>query len=121
MTRGRVVLLGVVVVVIATLASTAPILSRLVANPENAEPVTGVTEVAIPDSAFDPAAIAVPPGTEITRVFADDEEHNVVFDDGPASPVQVDGTWSRTFEQTGEHHYSCTLHVGMDGRVVVTR
>jgi plastocyanin len=33
---------------------------------------------------------------------------------------QRSGTFTHTFDRPGTHPYRCTLHDGMDGRVVVT-
>lgn len=76
--------------------------------------------VTIADSAFSPAVIRVAAGTEVTWMFADDEEHNVVFDDF-SSNVELGGTYRHTFDTPGEFPYVCTLHpLSMKGRVIVT-
>lgn len=116
-------LLAVLAVAAITLVAfgLSPIGQRFLADADAAPPVTGVDVVPIVDSRFVPASIAVPVGAEVTWEWTDGEDHNVVFEDGPASPVQASGTWSRTFAEPGEHAYTCTLHAFMDGRVVVTR
>lgn len=69
--------------------------------------------------AFSPSVIEVPLGATVTWTFTSAEaEHNVVFDD-IASPTQLDGTWSRTFDRPGSYPSVCTLHDGMAGRVEV--
>jgi plastocyanin len=40
--------------------------------------------------------------------------------DGFASKNQTKGTFAHRFDRPGEYRYTCTLHAGMDGRVVVT-
>ncbi len=87
---------------------------------DQAEPVTGVTTIDIVDSTFQPASVAGPVGTSVTWVWTDGEAHDVVFADGPSTAVQATGSWSREFDAPGEYLYSCTLHLFMDGRVVVT-
>lgn len=82
-------------------------------------PVSGVTEVAVRDDFFSPAAIEVPAGTTVTWTWEGQHPHNVVGD-GFESPVQTAGTFARTFDDPGSHDYECTLHFGMRGRVVVT-
>ena len=86
----------------------------------DAAPVTGVTEVVAKDLRFQPPAIEVPPGTEVTWRFDDGSVPHNVKGDGFASENQTKGTFARRFEQSGEYRYRCTLHAGMDGRVVVT-
>jgi Copper binding proteins, plastocyanin/azurin family len=34
--------------------------------------------------------------------------------------VVASGTWAHRFDRPGEYRYTCTVHAGMDGRVVVT-
>jgi len=82
-------------------------------------PVTGVTEVAVRDNHFEPAAIEIPVGTTVTWRWEGDHPHNVVGD-GFESKVQQEGSFAHTFDQPGRHGYECTLHGGMDGVVVVT-
>lgn len=81
-------------------------------------PVSGITEVAVHDNLFAPAAIEIPVGTTVTWTWEGERPHNVVGD-GFESPVQESGTFERTFETPGIHDYQCTLHGGMRGRVVV--
>jgi plastocyanin len=85
-----------------------------------ATPVTGVTEVLAKDLRFQPPAIEVPAGTEVTWRFDDGSVPHNVKGDGFASKNQTDGTFAHTFDRPGEYRYTCTLHAGMDGRVVVT-
>jgi plastocyanin len=85
-----------------------------------APPVTGVTEVVGKDLRFQPPAIQVEAGTEVTWRFADGSVPHNVKGDGFASKDQTKGTFAHRFGQPGEYRYTCTLHAGMDGRVVVT-
>jgi plastocyanin len=89
------------------------------ASPADAPPVRGVTEVEAKDLKFLPPAIEVPPGTEVTWRFVDGSVPHNVKGQGFASRTQARGTFSHRFEQAGEYRYTCDLHAGMDGRVVV--
>jgi plastocyanin len=89
------------------------------ANRADAPPVTGVTTVDAKDLEFLPPAIQVEPGTEVTWRFVDGSVPHDVKGDGFASKVQARGTFSHRFERPGEYRYTCTLHAGMEGRVVV--
>jgi plastocyanin len=96
-----------------------PMVLRLIDDPAASDPVVGVDDVRIQGSAFHPPVIQVPPGTTVTWTFNDGGvEHNVVGD-GWQSDVQPSGTYQRTFTQPGSYPYTCTLHIGMDGRVEV--
>jgi plastocyanin len=86
----------------------------------DAAPVTGVTEVTADDNRFSPAAIQVPAGTTVTWEFKDRFVPHDVRGDGFASgDPRRKGSFSHTFERPGTYPYRCTLHDGMDGRVVV--
>lgn len=86
----------------------------------DATPVTGVTEVVAKNLRFQPPAIQVPAGTEVTWRFDDGSVPHNVKGDGFASKNQTKGTFAHRFDRPGEYRYTCTLHTGMDGRVVVT-
>jgi plastocyanin len=90
------------------------------ASPADSPPVRGVTTVDAKDLKFLPPAIEVPPGTEVTWRFVDGSVPHNVKGDGFASGTQSRGTFSHRFERAGEFRYTCDLHAGMDGRVVVT-
>jgi plastocyanin len=89
------------------------------ASPADSQPVKGVTTVDAKDLKFLPPAIEVAPGTEVTWRFVDGSVPHDVKGDGFASEIQSRGTFSHRFTQAGEFRYRCTLHAGMDGRVVV--
>ncbi len=81
-------------------------------------PVAGVTDVAVRDNSFEPAAIEIPVGATVTWRWEGDHDHNVVGD-GFESETQTEGTFAQTFAEAGRHEYRCTLHGGMRGEVVV--
>ena len=85
----------------------------------DAPPVRGVTTVEAKNLKFLPPAIEVKPGTEVTWRFADGAVPHNVKGDGFASGNQERGTFSHRFAKAGEYRYRCTLHAGMEGRVVV--
>ena len=110
-------ILTVALVALAVVAGTAALVIRAQLDP--GDPVAGVTEVAVRDDEFAPAAIAVPVGTTVTWRWEGDNQHNVVGDDFE-SPVQTDGEFAQTFAEPGTYDYRCTLHLFMRGEVVVT-
>jgi plastocyanin len=86
-----------------------------------AAPVTGVTQVAAKDNQFTPGAIQVAAGTAVTWEFKDRfAPHDVTGDGWGSGEPQRRGTWTHTFSRPGTYPYRCTVHDGMDGRVVVT-
>ena len=86
-----------------------------------AAPVTGVTEVAAKDNQFTPPAIQVTAGTTVTWSFDDRfVPHDVTGDGWTSGDPKSKGTFTHSFDRPGTYDYRCTLHDGMDGRVVVT-
>ena len=78
------------------------------------------TVVIVEDNDFELEEIEVSVGDTVGWAWQGDNDHNVVFDDGPASPIQDDGTWIQTFDEPGTYPYVCTLHSSMTGTVTVT-
>jgi plastocyanin len=115
-TRSR-SLLPLLLVLAFTLAACQ---SGSAASPADSQPVKGVTTVEAKHLKFGPPAIEVAPGTEVTWRFDDGSVPHDVKGDGFASKIQSRGTFSHRFTQAGEFRYKCTLHAGMEGRVVVT-
>jgi plastocyanin len=86
-----------------------------------AQPVKGVTEVVAKDNKFSPPAIEVPAGTTVTWRFQDGGvPHDVKGDGVDSGKPKSSGTYTHTFDQPGTYAYRCTLHPGMNGKVVVT-
>jgi plastocyanin len=77
-------------------------------------------EVVAKDLRFDPATVEVPAGTNVTWRFEDGNVPHNVKGDGFESKNQSSGTFQHRFDTPGTYDYRCTLHQGMDGRVVVT-
>lgn len=118
--RRHLLLLAPLVVLLITLVSTWPLLSRWLSDPLGQPPAVGVTTVMVEDDRFTPSVIAVDVGTTVTFTWAEDSsEHNVVFDDGPASEVMDEGSYQRRMTTPGDVVYRCTLHPFMDGMVQV--
>lgn len=86
------------------------------------EPVA-TTEVDLPKSyVFEPAAIAVKAGDEVTWTNNDDFPHNVHLLDGSdvIEDLPVGGSVSLTFDEPGEIYYQCSIHPDqMKGLIVV--
>ena len=109
--------LGAAVLLAAAIGGIALVVVRAQLDPGAS--VAGVSEVAVRDNEFVPAAIEVPAGTTVTWRWDGEEQHNVVGD-GFESPVQVDGEFAHAFSEPGTYDYRCTLHFFMRGEVVVT-
>jgi plastocyanin len=90
-------------------------------NGADAASVTGVTEVAAKDNQFTPPDIQVTAGTTVTWTFDDRfVPHDVTGDGFTSGDPRRSGTFTHAFDRPGTYDYRCTVHDGMDGRVVVT-
>lgn len=72
--------------------------------------------------AFQPNKVVVGQGGQVTWTFGA-TIHNVTFQPTSGAPANISDTYatsvSRTFNSTGNFSYSCTIHAGMNGQVVV--
>src|SRR3954453_11327042 len=79
------------------------------------------TTVTLKNIAFHRAVVTVHRGDRVRWVWKDgdlDTPHNVTFAHRH-SRTQQNGTYTLTFPPAGPFRYHCTIHPGMDGRVVV--
>ncbi len=84
-------------------------------------------DVFTPGNVFSPTSAEIRRGGTIRYRLSESPDgrgHNVVFTGGVAGapqsiPVLKDTTVARTFTQQGTFPYSCTVHPGMDGDVIV--
>ena len=78
---------------------------------------------ATPSLTFGPSTLTVNVGDEVTFAFGS-VAHNVFFDAGSGTPADITGNNAnvsvrRTFTTAGSFHYTCHIHPGMAGTVVV--
>ena len=86
-------------------------------------------DVSADQNEFTPAAIIVNPGTAVNWHNTDTENHNVQKADDNADfgapfgvPTPAFGlgqSYSFTFKKVGTYFYTCTIHTGMNGEVIV--
>jgi len=71
--------------------------------------------------AFSPGTITVSAGTMITWKNNDNMAHTVTADDNSfdSGNIGAGSSYSRTFSVAGTYNYHCTIHAGMNGKVVV--
>lgn len=71
---------------------------------------------------FTPNKVMIGAGGQVTWTFGA-TIHNVTFAPSAGAPANVSDTYSisvsRTFNQTGNFNYNCTIHAGMSGQIVV--
>jgi plastocyanin len=67
---------------------------------------------------FTPSSVTVSKGSRVTWKF--NGPHNVLGKGKGWHPgIKLRGTWSRTFRTAGKFSYRCTIHPGMNGKVIV--
>jgi plastocyanin len=79
----------------------------------------GENTVQVTDNAFRPAQLTVPVGTVVYWIWNGQAPHDVSFGGGGSSPLQTTGQYERAFGTPGTYDYTCTVHPGMDGRIIV--
>jgi plastocyanin len=112
--RWRIVLLAVAAAAVATVA-----VLQLLPDAADGPAVAGVTTVAMRDNRFQPPVIQITKGQAVTWSFNDAGAIHNVKGTGWGSGDQASGTFQHTFTAPGSYRYSCTLHLGMNGRVDV--
>jgi plastocyanin len=84
----------------------------------------GGVAVAMKDISFSPETVNVKVGQKITWTNDDSVPHNVVSQSGEkimSSTFGKGGTFSFTPTKAGTIDYVCTIHPGMDGKIVVAK
>jgi plastocyanin len=84
-------------------------------------PAAGGTSVAMKDIKFSPSSLTVKVGQTVTWTNDDGVDHNVIAKDGTFKSGNFGhgGTFSWKATKAGTFAYSCTIHPGMDGTLVV--
>lgn len=80
----------------------------------------GGTSVSIVDNAFEPTTLEAGTGDTVTWTNDGGAAHTVTFDDEDSGNLEPGATYERTFEESGEYDYVCTIHAGMEGTVSVS-
>ena len=84
-----------------------------------AEVATEPGTVILRPATFAPEEIEIRVGETVTWKWREKVGHNIVGKGGIAKKVADSGTYAHTFEKRGTFDYSCTIHPGMTGSVVV--
>lgn len=74
--------------------------------------------VKVDDDFFSAKVVTIKKGDTVIWRWVGDNPHNVKgkgFDSG----VKTSGTFRRTFRKRGSFSYRCTIHSGMNGKVIV--
>jgi plastocyanin len=102
-------------VAVTSIASLTP---ALAAAPPRAH-ATSTTTVTLKDISFKKSTVKIAKGGSVKWVWKDgDTPHNVTFATRH-SKTQKSGSYTLRFARAGTFTYHCTIHPGMDGKVVV--
>lgn len=103
-----------------------PMATRDASAPAAEEDPATVTDalgstVRIENFAFAPETITVSQGTTVTWKNTDSSDHTVKFMDKESFRIPPGGSFSRTFDSSGNYPYSCGIHPSMTGTIRVSR
>jgi len=104
--------------VAAMLVVPAALLAACDSEDSAASPDRDSSAIEVLDYEFQPGTVSVGVGDTVTWVWEGDAQHNVVGE-GFESEAQSSGSFRHTFDEPGTYQYTCTLHPGMQGDVVV--
>ncbi len=103
---------------LAACASVASLTPALAAAPPRAH-AASTTTVTLKDISFKKSTVKIAKGGSVKWVWKDgDTPHNVTFAT-KHSKTQKSGSYSLRFARVGTFKYHCTIHPGMNGKVVV--
>ena len=93
------------------------------ATSTSAPPPSGTVD-ATPNLTFNPSPLNIVAGGTATFAFGS-VGHNVFFDAATGAPADIPGvnantSVTRTFPTAGTYVYTCHIHPGMTGRIVVS-
>jgi plastocyanin len=77
--------------------------------------------VDVKDDFFKPHNVTIVKGTKVVWTWRGQGRHNVVVAQGPStfrSEIKRTGTYSHRFKRTGTWQITCTVHPGMNMKVV---
>jgi plastocyanin len=80
--------------------------------------------VDVKDDFFSPATVKIDKGRKVLWTWRGQGRHNVVVAQGPStfrSEIKRKGTYAHTFKRTGTWQITCTVHPGMNMKVVVKK
>jgi plastocyanin len=109
----------VLLAAVAAVAVATVVVIQLLPNAADGPAVVGTTQVTMRGNRFHPPVIQTKPGQTVTWAFNDNGTTHNVKGTGWGSGDQASGTFRHTFAAPGSYRYSCTLHLGMNGRVDV--
>lgn len=77
--------------------------------------------ISISGFSFQPSSLTIQAGTTVVWTNQDSAPHTITADNGSfdSGTISSNGTYSRTFTQTGSFVYHCDFHPSMQGTIIV--
>ena len=116
-TRGRLLAIAVTSVMAASAFNPAAATQR--ARGDLPEPLGPTATVRALDDVFRPRTVTIARGSSVRWTNRGDHVHTTTGASWSAT-LSPGESFTKRFRRAGTYRYSCTLHVGMTGRVVVT-
>jgi plastocyanin len=107
-----------------SLRRAVPVAAVAVAALAAAPSLAAERGVAVKDDFFKPSSLTIAKGTRVVWTWRGEGRHNVVVALGPSdfrSKIKREGTYGHTFGKTGTWQITCTVHGGMNMKVVVKK
>jgi plastocyanin len=102
-----------------SLLTLAALAAGLLATAALGSSSKAVTNVTAGDDFFEPAKVTIAAGEKVKWTNDGSNDHTVKFKGEKNEVIGPQETTSKRFKQTGRFPYKCTIHAGMDGKVVV--
>lgn len=95
--------------------------NRTTVTPSTGKFVNEAPQITIKNTVFEPDAVEVLKGGAVVWYNADNDIHNITFDNGmwDSGDLYYKATANFTFETAGTYSYHCTHHAGQKGVVIV--
>lgn len=109
--------------VVAAVAVTALVPSGVVASAQAFKASAAATKtVNLKNKRFSPATVTISKGSKVKWVWADPGHkvpHNIIASKFKGASLRKSGTYTVTFKKKGTFTYLCSIHPGMNGKVIV--
>jgi plastocyanin len=102
-----------------SLLTLAALAASLLATTALGSSSKAVHSVSAGDNFFDPAKVSIGAGEKVKWTNDGSNDHTVKFKGEKNEVIAPGETTAKKFNQTGRFPYRCTIHAGMDGKVVV--
>ena len=122
MTKTTIDLLGVQLLLGATLLTGACFSEREATGPEDTSPCDGTTTacaVNVTDNAFSPGTRRVTVGSTVRWTNNGASPHTSTGSTWDSGTILVGGSFEHTFETADTYSYDCEFHPGMTGTIIV--